>query len=217
MKDILLFDLDGTLFNTKPGIVNCVQYALDFYGIHEDNPDSLEKFIGPPLHQSFHMFYDFDEQKSVEAAAKYRERYKDKGIFECAPYEGIEDMLAALKSKGKTLGIATSKPEVFAERILDKFGFSKYFTRITGSLLDNSRSNKTEVINEELIRLNAVDCKERVIMIGDREHDILGAREAGIESIGVYYGFAKKGELEAAGADYVVHTTDELGKLLLSL
>lgn len=217
MKDILLFDLDGTLFNTKPGIVNCVQYALDFYGIHEDNPDNLEKFIGPPLHQSFKMFYGFDDEKSAEAAAKYRERYKDEGIFECTPYTGIKDMLQDLKAKGKTLGVATSKPEIFALRILENFEFTPYFTHITGSLLDNTRSLKTDVIEVELSRLKAADKRERVLMIGDREHDIIGAKEAHLSSVGVYYGFAKKGELEAAGADYVVDTVVQLHKLLLSL
>lgn len=217
MKDILLFDLDGTLFNTKPGIVNCVQYALDYYGIHEDNPDKLEKFIGPPLHQSFQMFYGFDEEKSAEAAAKYRERYKDKGIFECTPYDGIEKMLKSLKEHGRTLGVATSKPEVFALRIIEKFGFSPYFTEITGSLLDNTRSKKSDVIEEELLRLGISDNRDNVLMIGDREHDIIGASQARISSVGVYYGFAKKGELEAAGADHVVQTVDELHRLLLSL
>lgn len=217
MKDILLFDLDGTLFNTKPGIVNCVQYALTYYGIQEDNPDNLEKFIGPPLHQSFQMFYGFDEKKSVEAAAKYRERYKDKGIFECAPYDGIKNMLHDLKAHGKILGVATSKPEVFAIRILEKFEFLQYFTSVTGSLLDNTRSKKTDVIEEELLRLGSSDNRERVIMIGDREHDIIGAKETNLSSAGVYYGFANEGELEAAGADYVVQTVSELHSLLLSL
>lgn len=217
MKDILLFDLDGTLFNTKPGIVNCVQYALAHYGIQEDNPDNLEKFIGPPLHQSFQMFYGFDEEKSAQAALKYRERYKNEGIFECTPYNGIKDMLKDLKSKGKILGVATSKPEIFAKSILDRFEFSQYFNHITGSLLDNTRSKKTDVIEEVLSCLNVSDKRENVLMIGDREHDIIGARETRLSSVGVYYGFAKAGELEAAGADHIVHTVSELHSLLLSL
>lgn len=216
MKNILLFDLDGTLVNTKPGIVNCVQYALDYFGIHEDNPDTLEKFIGPPLHRSFQMFYGFDEKKSMEAAAKYRERYKDEGIFECTPYNGIKNMLQDLKSKGRILGVATSKPEVFAMRILDKFGLSQYFAQVTGSLLDNSRSAKVDVIEEELLRLGVSDNRDNILMIGDREHDIIGARETHLTSVGVYYGFAAAGELEAAGANYVVNTVQELHKLLLS-
>lgn len=126
-------------------------------------------------------------------------------------------MLQDLKAKGKTLGVATSKPEIFALRILENFELSQYFSHITGSLLDNSRFLKTDVIEEELSRLNATDKRERVLMIGDREHDIIGAKEAHLSSVGVYYGFAKKGELEAAGADYVVDTVAQLHKLLLSL
>ncbi len=217
MKDILLFDLDGTLFNTKPGIVNCVQYALADYGIFEDNPDNLEKFIGPPLHQSFQMFYGFDEEKSAQAVSKYRERYKEEGIYECAPYDGIKELLKDLREKGKILGVATSKPEIFAKRILDKFEFSQYFTQITGSHLDNTRSKKTEVIEEALSCLGASNKREHVLMIGDREHDIIGAKEAQLSSVGVYYGFAKAGELEAAGAEHIVRTVPELHSLLLSL
>lgn len=217
MKDILLFDLDGTLFNTKKGIVNCVQYALEFYGIHEADADSFERFIGPPLHKSFQMFYGFDEKKAVEAVAKYRERYKEEGIFECELYEGMDNVLKMLKSSGKTLGVATSKPEIFAERILEKYGILQYFDRITGSLLDNTRAQKSEVILEELSRLDASDKRERVVMIGDREHDIIGAKETGIMSVGVLYGFSNGDELKEAGADYIVSTTDELGRLLLRL
>lgn len=217
MKDILLFDLDGTLFNTKEGIVNCVIYALDYYGIKEENVESLDKFIGPPLHKSFQMFYGFSEEKGIEAAAKYRERYKDKGIFECTPYDGIEKMLKTLKDSGKRLGVATSKPEVFAVRIMEKFGIADYFEHITGSLLDNSRSSKTEVILEALRRFNAESETQNVVMIGDREHDILGAKETNMQSVGVEYGFAKTNELKEAGADYIVNNVDELTKLLSSL
>ncbi len=217
MKDILLFDLDGTLFNTKEGIVNCVMYALEYYGIHEDNPDSLEKFIGPPLHKSFQMFCGFDEEKAVEAAAKYRERYKDKGIYECNLYEGVEKMLATLKNSGKRLGVATSKPEIFAKQIMDKFGVAQYFEYVTGSLLDNTRSTKTDVILEALRRFDVTEQRDRVVMIGDREHDIIGAKETGLMSVGVKYGFAKGDELNIAGADYVVEDANELTELLLEL
>lgn len=217
MKDIILFDLDGTLFNTKSGIVNCVQYALNYYGIYEKNPDNLEKFIGPPLHKSFSVFYGFDEEKSIEATAKYRERYKDTGIFECELYDGIEELLKKLKENGKILGVATSKPEIFAERILEQFGVMKYFSKITGSLLDNTRSDKAEVIMVALERLGAAECTERVIMVGDREHDIIGAKANGLASIGVEWGFAKENEFQNAGADYIVDTVEELGTLLLTL
>lgn len=217
MKEIILFDLDGTLFNTKQGIVKCVQYALSYYGIEEENIDSLEKFIGPPLHKSFQMFYGFSEEKGVEAAAKYRERYREEGVFECSPYEGLEEMLKTLKDAGKRLGIATSKPEIFANQILEKFGVAQYFEYVTGSLLDNTRSKKTEVIIEALNRFNATDELDKVIMVGDREHDIIGAKETKLQSVGVKYGFAKGDELMEAGADYIVEEVEELTNLLLSL
>lgn len=217
MKDILLFDLDGTLFNTREGIVNCVKYALEYYGIQEKDEESLDKFIGPPLHKSFHLFYGFSEEKAVEAAAKYRERYKDKGIFECNPYDGIEEMLKKLSESGKRLGVATSKPEIFAEKILDKYDMKKYFDYVTGSLLDNTRSNKTDVIQEALRRFSAEDSREHILMIGDREHDIFGAKDTCLMSVGVRYGFAKGDELERAGAEYVVDTVSELTDLLLSI
>ena len=217
MKDILLFDLDGTLFNTKEGIVNCVKYALEYYGIHEEKEENLERFIGPPLHKSFEMFYGFDNKKAAEAAEKYRERYKDSGIFQCSPYGGMENMLKALKENGKRLGVATSKPEVFAERILEKYNLKKYFEYVTGSLLDNTRTGKSDVILEALQRFQAYKNRENVIMIGDREHDIIGAKETGLMSVGVRYGFSKGDELERAGADYVVSNVEELSALLLHM
>lgn len=214
MRNIVLFDLDGTLFDTSEGIIKCVKYALSQYGITEEDEVSLKRFIGPPLHQSFCMFYGFEPEKGVEATKLYRDRYKDKGVFECEPYEGIADLLRKLKGMGAVLGVATSKPEVFANMILEKFGIARYFTEVTGSLLDNSRSKKSEVIEEELKRLGADREQDRIIMVGDREHDIFGAKEKALESIGVYYGFANKGELESAGADHVVNTVEELDLLL---
>lgn len=214
-KNILLFDLDGTLFDTKEGIVNCVRYTLDYYGVKEETVGNLEKFIGPPLHRSFEMFCGFEPEKAVEAAGKYRERYKDEGVYECRPYDGLEDMLKTLVEKGKRLGIATSKPEVFALKIIEKYQLGKYFEYITGSLLDNTRATKEDVIIEELSRFSALDNRENVVMIGDREHDILGAKATGLMSVGVRYGFAKGNELEEAGADYVVDTVKELTELLL--
>ena len=217
MKNILLFDLDGTLFNSKEGITKSVRYALKSYGIEVDDLDTLEKFIGPPLHKSFEVFYGFSEQKSIEAAAKYRERYKEKGWYECCPYEGVEEMLEKLKDSGKRMGIATSKPEVFAIQIMEKFGYDKYFESITGSLLDNTRTNKTDVIIEALKRFEISDNIEDVVMIGDREHDIIGAKENGLMSIGVEYGFANENELKNAGADYIVDNTKELTEILLKI
>lgn len=212
MKKVILFDLDGTIMNTKEGITKCAAYALEFYGIPVANPDSLEFFIGPPLHKSFQEFYGFDEEKAVAAAAKYRERYKDIGVFECEPYPGMEACLRQLHEDGYKLGVATSKPEVFAIKIMEKFGLAPYFTAITGSLLDNTRSDKKEVLEEAFARMGIgkTYALDEVLMVGDRKHDIIGAKAVGIESMGVKFGFAKGTELEDAGAEYIADTAEDV-------
>lgn len=219
MKDILLFDLDGTLTDPKEGITKCVEYALNAYGIQVESLDDLMCFIGPPLVESFQMFYGFDEQKAENAVEKYRERFKDIGIFENKIYAGIIEMLDSCKKAGKTICLATSKPEVFAVRILKKYGMAEYFDEAVGSTLDGSINAKHEVIEEAFRRLNihSEEDKARVIMIGDRKHDILGAKRMGIESVGVRFGYAEEGELEAAGADYIVDTVTDLEKLCLNI
>ena len=206
--------------NTKQGITRCAAYALEFYGIHVENTDELDFFIGPPLHKSFQNFYGFDEEKAAEAAKRYRERYKDIGIFECEPYPHMQEVVQTLVQKGYKLGLATSKPEVFAVRILEKYGLKPYFTHAVGSLLDNSRSDKAEVI-EECFRQFGIGenygssyQKEEVLMIGDRSHDIIGAKKMGIQSMGVKFGFAKGNELEETGADYIAETAQDILELI---
>ncbi|MDY5577406.1 MAG: HAD hydrolase-like protein [Lachnospiraceae bacterium] len=215
-KKLILFDLDGTVMNTKEGITKCAAYALEHYGIHVEDPDCLDFFIGPPLHTSFSRFYGFDEQKAIEATALYRERYKDIGIFECEPYQGMEECIRNLYDAGYILGLATSKPEVFAERILEKFGLKPYFTHITGSLLDNSRTDKKEVIEEAFCRFGVDEIYQRseILMVGDREHDVIGAKKTGIESMGVKFGFAKGNELEEAGAEYIAETPTDIFRII---
>ncbi len=219
MKDILLFDLDGTLTDPKEGITKCVEYALNAYGIQVESLDDLMGFIGPPLVESFQMFYGFDQDKAEEAVEKYRERFRDIGIFENRVYEGIHQLLGSCKAAGKKICLATSKPEVFAVRILDKYGLSEFFDEVVGSTLDGSINAKHEVIAEVFRRLH-IDSDEdrsRVIMIGDRKHDILGAKRMGIQSIGVEFGYAEEGELLEAGADYIVDTVADLEKLCLNI
>lgn len=219
MKDILLFDLDGTLTDPKEGITKCVQYALAHYGIEVKDLDELMCFIGPPLIESFQMFYGFTPEKALEATEKYRERYKDIGIFENGIYDGIIELLDACKRAGKKICLATSKPEIFAVRILERYGMAEFFDEAVGSTLDGSINTKDEVIREVFRRLSITteEEKERVIMIGDRKHDIIGAKKCSISSIGVRFGYAEEGELEQAGADYIVETVDELCKLCLEL
>lgn len=210
----LLFDLDGTLMNTKEGIVKSVYYALDFLGVTEDEPEKLERFIGPPLDASFRDFYQLNETGVRRAVEKYRERYAKKGQYECEPYPGIPEMLRELKEKGKVLFVATSKPAVFAEEILWYHGLSGYFDGISAATLDGAVSEKPDIIRAVLKELPEVD-KREIAMIGDRRFDILGAKECGIYSIGVRYGFPEPGELEEVKADYIADTVEQLWEVLL--
>lgn len=211
----LLFDLDGTLTDPKEGITKCVAYALKSYGVEVDNPDSLVKFIGPPLRESFSRFFGFSEEEAEGLVAKYRERYKDVGIFENRLFPGTVKMLRILKAEGKTIALATSKPEVFAVRILEKYGILEYFDEAVGSELDGRRDSKEEVIAEAVKRLdiNAADMPY-CVMIGDRHHDINGGKAFGLKTVGVRLGYAEPGELESAGADYIVGDMQELLDLL---
>lgn len=216
MKEYFLFDLDGTLTDPKQGITTCVQYALKSFGIDEPDLDKLEPFIGPPLKDSFMQFYGFDEEKAEAAVEKYRERFKDVGLYENAIYVGIDEMLLTLKQNGMHLAVASSKPTVYVERILEHFKIKQYFEVIVGSELDGTRVNKDEVVQEALNRLfkGRVIEKDKVYMIGDRKFDVEGAKAQGIESVGVSYGYGSLEELKEAQADYIVRSVAELEKFL---
>lgn len=217
MKQYLLFDLDGTLTDPKVGITTCVQYALKSFGIEEEDTDKLEAFIGPPLKESFETFYHFTPQQAEEAVAKYRERFTDTGIFENELYPGVHDMLRSLKAGGMHLAVASSKPTVFVERILKHFKLDKYFEVVVGSELDGTRVDKAQVIHEALRRFfgDKPIAYDQVYMIGDRKHDIAGARTFHIESVGVTYGYGSMEELKEAKADYIVQSVAELKKFLM--
>ncbi len=217
MKEYLLFDLDGTLTDPKLGITTCVQYALKAFGIEELDLDKLEPFIGPPLKDSFMQFYHMPEEQALAAVEKYRERFKEIGLFENRVYIGIPEMLKKLQKKGMHLAVASSKPTVFVERILEHFGMKQYFEVIVGSELDGTRVNKDEVVAEALRQLFG-ECpveKDKVYMIGDRKFDVEGARIQGVESVGVSYGYGSLQELQEAGADYIVESPGELSYFLL--
>jgi phosphoglycolate phosphatase len=211
MFDYILFDLDGTLTNSKEGITKSVQYALKAFGIDEPDLDKLEPFIGPPLIDIFKDFYGFNDEEAKKAVEKYRERFTNIGIFENEVYPGIKEMLAKLKNEGKKLAVASSKPEVMVERILKHFEIDEYFDVVVGSELDGRRSRKEEVVEEAIRQLVPSDkVGKSVAMVGDRKFDIEGALEFGLTPIGVSYGFAPEGELEKAGAEYIVDTVEEL-------
>lgn len=214
MFENILFDLDGTLTDPGVGITSSVAYALESYGIKVEDKTKLNCFIGPPLHESFMKFYNMSTLLAFDAITKYREYYNDRGIFENQVYCGIPGLLAKLKASGKTVIMATSKPECFAKRIAEHFGIDKYFDCITGSELDGRRVDKAEVIECALERMKITD-RSTCVMVGDRRHDIIGAEKTGLSSIGVLYGYGSLEELEECGADRIADTVSALADLLL--
>lgn len=215
MYNIVLFDLDGTLTDSGLGITNSVRYALGREGIEVKDRSELFRFIGPPLVDSFQMFYGFSAEKALEITHIYREYYSTKGIFENEVYDGIEELLKKLHEAGKRILVATSKPEPFARKILDHFSLSRYFEYIAGSNMDETRSTKAEVIDYALESCNITDLSEAV-MVGDREHDVIGAKKIGMKSIGVLFGYGNREELEKAGADYIAETPEDIFRIIMN-
>jgi len=211
----ILFDLDGTLTDPKVGITKSVEYALNKYKMEVESLDDLIKFIGPPLKESFMEYYSFDEERANKAIEYYREYFKDKGIFENDVYEGIPELLRELKNRGFIIAIATSKPTVFAERIVEHFGLKEYFTITVGSNLDGTRTSKGEVISYVLEQLN-INNLEEAVMIGDRKHDIIGAQKNNIDSIGVLYGYGDLEEFQEAAPTYILDSVNDLYKLIIN-
>jgi phosphoglycolate phosphatase len=213
--EIALFDLDGTLTDPGIGITKSVAYALKKFGIEVKDLTELYKFIGPPLIESFERFYGFSHEDAVLGVEYYREYFSTQGIFENKVYDGIEEMLTSLKESGCKLIVATSKPEVFAVQILEHFKLDQYFSYIAGANMDETRTKKDEVI-EYAIEVNNIADRSKVVMIGDREHDIMGAKKAGLHSIGVLYGYGDRNELANAGADDIVEDIDQIKEIILS-
>jgi len=210
MWNTVLFDLDGTLTDSAPGITNSVAYALARFGIHEE-PKNLMHFIGPPLTESLRETYGFSPEKCVEMVGVFREYFNDKGWLENAPYPGIDDLLRDLKGAGLTLMVATSKPEVQALRVLKHFGLAEYFDQICGAPLGSEEGAK----KSDVIRRALRSAVPPAVMVGDRKYDAAGAKETGLPCIGVLYGYGGREELEQAGAAYIVADLAELKALLL--
>ncbi|WP_105257156.1 HAD family hydrolase [Streptococcus suis] len=214
MYQTILFDLDGTLTDSGQGILNSVAYALEKMGIEEPDTANLNRFIGPPLYESFSRFYQLNPEDTQSAVDAFRVYFKEKGMFENQLYPGIIPLLEELRTAGKTLVIATSKPEIFAKQILEHFGIAHYFDVIAGASLDSSRISKADVIGYAINQLEAFP--KHAVMIGDREHDIEGARMHQLPAIGVLYGYGNKQEFEKAGATMIVETVQDLKRTLLT-
>lgn len=215
MFEIILFDLDGTLSDSGYGITRCAAAALSHFGI-EREPDELTCFVGPPPTDLFQEKYGLSFEDAQTAMKIFRNRFAEKGILENRPYDGIPELLRDLHAAGRRIALATSKPRVYAKEILGRDGIDSYFELIMGSELNGDRVEKVEVIKEAIKQLNISDSKmDKVVMVGDRKYDILGARALGLRSIGVDYGYAEPNELKDAGADYCVPTVESLRALLL--
>ncbi len=211
--DLILFDLDGTLTDSAPGITRCVQYALTYMGKPQYSQQELNSFVGPPLCRQFMDFAGFTQEEAEKAVAKYRERYSKIGIYENEVYPGIPQLLADLKGAGKLLGVASSKPQVFVEEILSHFQLKQWFAVIAGAELNGSRTDKEDVVEEALRLSGYQDRRDRVILVGDRKHDVLGAKKCGIACLGVSYGYGGRRELEEAGAAWIVDRVEDLRML----
>lgn len=213
MYEVILFDLDGTLTDPKIGITRSVQYALAKFGIEEPNLEKLVHFIGPPLIHSFKESYSFSEEDARQGVIYYREYFTQQGIYENAVFPGIPELLARLQKEGKRLVVATSKPTVFAIQILKHFSLDQFFFAVVGSNLDGTRIEKYEVIEFALSQLTDLS-SQKIVMVGDRKHDIIGAKHNGIDVIGVVYGYGTREELEKAEPNYIVSSVKELDSLL---
>ena len=216
MYRYILFDLDGTLTDPGLGITNAVMHALLKYGIMVEDRSLLYPFIGPPLKDSFMERYGFSEEKAMEAIDYYREYFSVKGLYENAVYEGITEMLERLKNAGFKILLATSKPEVFARTIMEHFNLDGYFDFIGGALMNETRTYKWEVIDYVLSEMHVDDLSE-VLMVGDRDQDVLGARKVGIDCMGVLYGYGDYEYLSMAGAKYFAKKPSDVCDLIMKI
>lgn len=215
MYRYLLFDLDGTLTNSEEGITKSVDHALrTVAGIETADLSTLTTYIGPPLVDGFMENHHLDYDTAVRCKDAYRARYQTIGLYENRLYDGIAEALARLHAAGRTLALATSKPEVFAQRILVHFDLAQYFTVICGATMDGRVSQKDEVITTALERLGHPPADE-IVMIGDRRHDVHGAAAHGIDALGVLFGFGSAEELQTAGAISLVDTPHAMTDWLL--
>jgi phosphoglycolate phosphatase len=210
----ILFDLDGTLTDPKVGITKSIQYALSKYDIKVDNLETLERFIGPPLKETFKEHYSFNDDKVVQAIEYYREYFSQRGMFENEVYSDIPRVLEELKKRDKILVVATSKPTVFAEKILEHFNLEQYLDLVVGSNFDGTRTAKAEIIQYIFSKLKIKDLKE-VVMIGDRKHDVIGGKQSGIDTIAVTYGYGSYEELKEVKPTYFIDNVREILNIIL--
>lgn len=213
MYNYVLFDLDGTISDSSEGITKGIQKALGEMGVVVEDRNDLRKYIGPPLTYSFSTFNGFDAEQCEEVIRRYREYYSSVGLFENVPYEGVEELLVRIRQSGRKIGLATSKPDKFTIRILEKFGLLQYFDVVACASMDEKRDKKHEVVAYALEQFGNPD-KSEVVLVGDTRFDAEGAGIVGIDCIGVLYGFGTRAELEANKAKYIAPTVEDIYQFL---
>lgn len=212
--DVVLFDLDGTLTESAPGITRSIAFALDAIGMPPVDDATLLRFIGPPLGDSFRTIIGLDDETAAHAVAAFRHHFvNDGGMFENSVYPGVFDLLDGLRDAGRTLAVATAKPRPTAVAILEHFALEKYFDVVCGAINDTERAVKADIVAEALSALR-ISAGPRAVMVGDRSHDVVGAHTVGIACIGVGWGYGSRAELTRAGADVIVSDVDELASAL---
>ena len=211
--DYVLFDLDGTVTESGPGVLRSMAYAMDKFSLPMPDDVPTRLFMGPPLSFSFRNYCHLPPEKIPDALRFYREYYSQKGIFECSVYPGLEDLFKKIAKSGKTLLVASSKPEAYVKSILAHFGLDGYFAFIGGADFEGLRGEKDQVLEYTLASAGVQDVT-KAVMVGDREHDIFGAAKFGMDSIGVLYGYGSRDELTAAGATYLAETADDIANIL---
>ena len=208
----ILFDLDGTLTDSREGIMKCLYYASEKLGF--GLPDDLDRFLGPPLGDSFRMFCGMDDEKADEAVRVFRKRYSTVGLFENHVYDGIREMLERLKGAGLCLAVATCKLECYSVRIMDRFGLAGYFDVVGGADAEVGRITKAQVIEDVLARAGVND-RSQVLMVGDRQNDVLGAHQVGVKCLGALWGYGSAEEFNDAGTDCIAETPQAVADMLL--
>ncbi len=221
--DYILFDLDGTISESGPGITKAMQYGLTAVGIEENDSAVLHSFIGPPLNVQIKKIYGLSDKDILAVITKFREQYDTKGVFDSSPYEGIKELLDILQADGATLAVASSKPLPLVEKLLQKFHFTSYFSAVVGSDPEDEMKNKADfdqkirMIRKTLAILGVpAERNDSVLMVGDKNYDIIGAKSNHIRSAGVLWGYGSKKELEEAGADFLFDSPGDLKKFLLT-
>lgn len=212
--DVIAFDLDGTLTNPERGLIASFVYALGKMGVDYGEKEELKRFIGPPIYEEWQRVFGFTPEESSEALLIFREYYSVYGWWDNEMYPGVPEMLRALCESGKKIILATSKPEVFARKILDLFDIAKYFDYVGGADTDKTRDKKHEVLAYSMASLGVTDTS-RVILVGDRVYDAEGARACGVDSLGVLYGHGSREEIENSGFNYICESVEDIAKTLI--